>query len=87
MLGERGMDGTRAPKLQNFRARTSPLSLGRGHVRPRGLCSSQKKMDSEGVALKEPSMGCLGRVRWLVSPAFSLGFGGGRDEAGKGERM
>lgn len=32
MLGQRGMDGTRAPKSQHFMARTAPLRLGRGHL-------------------------------------------------------
>ena len=31
MLGLRGTDGTRAPKSQHFRPRTSALSLERGH--------------------------------------------------------
>lgn len=32
MLGQRGTDGTRAPKSQHFTARTSPTEAGEGSL-------------------------------------------------------
>lgn len=47
-LDKRSMNGSRAPKSQNFRTGVFPLNMGRVHVRARG-CSPRMKRDPQGL--------------------------------------